>query len=185
MNTNPYPQLPFPRGTTYSQGVAQVVGKFAPSSSLDSDHGAHLVGSVWSVYDAATDSVLRLRVVRNSSESALTLSNKFVAFSKLGCNVSGYVSSAGAPTKPVDAAYNGKSCPANDLFYVVDEGIVTVQKTTGAGTAISAGDVVRSDANAKANGSTSSGAVAGRAIAAAADAADSVQIYVNPGFGDA
>ena len=174
-----YPQLPFPRGTTYMQSVA------APAS----DTGTGLIGSVYEVYDP-TYGNMKLRVVRNGTGGTLTLNRNLVGFRKdatdewTGLGMTAYALHAdGAMAKPVDPVYASKACPANDLFYVVEEGAVPVAKDTGAGTGFSgAAKVYAKATSGKVNGTVSTGHAVGKAVKTAADGDASATIYVFPGF---
>ena len=114
-------ELPFPRGTTMSDGA------YTPSAGQFS----HLVGRRYAVHDelhGGGDDVV-LRVVENDSASALTYSRRCVSFStgsttEFGSKVDGIAGTGGEICKPMDDYYYGKlsSIPAYDLFYVVDEG---------------------------------------------------------------
>ncbi len=173
-----YPQLPFPRGTSYMQGV----------DTPAADSGDGLEGQVYEVYDS-TYGPLKLRVVRNKTGSALTLNRQCVGFYKdatdqwynLGKDAYA-VASNGQMAKPVDPAYSSYSCPANDLFYVVEEGIVPIGKTTGTNTAVTAAAKVYADTAGKINGTVSTGHAVGKAVKSAADGATSADVYVFPGF---
>jgi hypothetical protein len=114
--------LPFPRGTTMSDGET--------STPADGNF-SHLVGRRYAVHDElhkGGEDVI-LRVVQNDSGDDLTLYRRCVSFStgsetEFGAKIDGYAGTGGEICKPVDDYYRGRltTCPSNDLMYVVDEG---------------------------------------------------------------
>ncbi len=117
-----YPRtLPFPRGTTMSQGSGQ---------TLSDTIWKKLEGSKYSVTDTehGTGQEVVLRVVKNDTTD-LTVARACVSFSKTseddwGCRVDGLAGTEGEVAKPIDDAYYGHLTKilADDLFYVVEEG---------------------------------------------------------------
>jgi len=179
-----YPQLPFPRGTTYSQGA------FTPTAT----DGLQIEGQVYTVWDDDFDMPVKLRVVRNMTGSTLTLTaGKLIGFkdasgtfANLGNHAYSFALAAdGDPAKPIDGAYAATAtAAAYDLFYVVEEGPCVVLKIAASSTqAITAGAKVYGDSQtSKVDATVSSGAAVGRAMKDAASTADSVDVYVFPGF---
>lgn len=177
-----YPQLPFPRGTTYSQGA------FTPTAT----DGLQIEGQVYTVWDDDFDMPVKLRVVRNMTGSTLTLTaGKLIGFkdgsgtfANLGKHA--YALAAdGEPAKPIDGAYAATAtAAAYDLFYVVEEGPCVVLKiAASSGQAITAGAKVYGDSStSKVDATVSSGAAVGRAMEAAESTDTSVDVYVFPGF---
>lgn len=177
-----YPQLPFPRGTTYSQGA------FTPTAT----DGLQIEGQVYTVWDDDFDMPVKLRVVRNMTGSTLTLTAGQLigfkdgsgTFANLGKHA--YALAAdGEPAKPIDGAYAATAtAAAYDLFYVVEEGPCVVLKiAASSGQAITAGAKVYGDSStSKVDATVSSGAAVGRAMEAAASTDASVDVYVFPGF---
>ena len=82
--------------------------------------------------------LVTLRIVKNVIGSTLTIARRCVKFDSstakaYGGRTSGYVDTAGMVGKPIDDAMKvGAVIPANDLFYVVDEGPCKVENATGA-----------------------------------------------------
>lgn len=140
-----YPTLPFPRGSTYSDG-----GILTMSDTYAQD----LEGKCYLVEDElhGPGSDVVLRVVKNDSSAAITVAKKFFGWSSttendFGRRVSG-LASDNTCSKPMDDYYIGKltTIPDDDLFYVVDEGNVDVLITSGSGT-VSAGNQITTAAN--------------------------------------
>jgi meiotically up-regulated gene 157 (Mug157) protein len=95
--------------------------------------------------------------VKNDTGSAITAANKFCEFSTtsardFGGRVGTFpADTAGAVVKPLDDAYAaGYSIPANDMFYVVEDGLCDV--LAEATYNLTAGDPVATDAAGLVNG---------------------------------
>jgi hypothetical protein len=125
--------LPFPRGTTYGDNVLTL------TATLGQDHE----GRVYEVPDSEHNTGVKvsLRVVRNLTGAAITVARRFcemtsaasLDFGRKCAAFGGDVSAQGAVAKPLDDAYPlGMSIPANDLFYVGEEGPFTVLTESGA-----------------------------------------------------
>lgn len=125
--------LPFPRGKTACGGVL----------TADATIFKNLEGKVFEVPDTQHKygSPVKLRVVRNASGSAITVTKgKLYKFAtgagETGGQIAGLNTTAGGVCKPIDDAYAASfSIPANDLFYVVEAGrcdVLTCASTTGA-----------------------------------------------------
>lgn len=113
--------LPFPRGTTMSDGA------YTPSAG----QFPNLVGRRYAVPDTVHNGAedVILRVVELDSATALTYSRRCVSFStgsetEFGSKIDGIAGTGGEICKPLDDYYYGRlsSIPAYDLCYVVDEG---------------------------------------------------------------
>lgn len=180
-----YPQLPFPRGTVYSQSV------YTPSST----DGVELEGNVFEVWDKRYMRPVKLRVVRNATNANLTLTpGLLVGFYKdatdkyryMGANV--YALNAdGDPAKPIDDFYpsnNPVVAKPNELFYVVEEGPCSVQKiAASSGQALTAGNKCFADsATSKLDATVSAGTAVGRVLVDAATTATTATVYVFAGF---
>jgi hypothetical protein len=152
--------LPFPRGDTASGGAKTPAAGYHPD----------LAGRVFSAPDTVhgTGATVKLRAVRNGA-SSLTVARKGIAYDTTalyhGVQTSGIAASAGVPSSPLDDAYVvGKVIAAYDIFWVVEEGPVSViGKNSGTITA-DAAQAVQSDG-------TYANATAGQAVAGMADAA--------------
>ena len=177
-----YPQLPFPRGTTYKQGVSGI--------TPDSSFGAGLEGQVYEVWDDTYDCPIKLRVVRNSTGDDLTLSRICVGFysatsgyTKLGTDAIG-MAADGDYAKPIDYVYDGDvTAEENDLFYVIDEGPALVSKTTGTGAGLTAGAAAYAgSATGKIAGTVSTGKPVGVVASTASTSDTEVRLYVLGGF---
>ncbi len=184
--TAPYPQLPFPRGKTYSQGV------YTPTA----EDGAHLEGKRFTVPDERNPGGEKVLMVVRNGGTNVTVANKVVRFATLGTKAvdGAYTGTAGAIGKPIDDAYPaGTVIKAHDLFYVVDEGVVQVTKTTGSGSGsgsgsgtgdnIAAGAKVYANADGVIDNTVSTGYVVGAAYATGAYDATSMLVMVGPGLG--
>lgn len=158
--------LPFPRGTTLAPSDA------AYASTVG------VVGRLFAVYDASSKSEILLRVVAAGSATTLT-PGLFVGFDSTELmRKTGTISANGAIARPIDSAYNGQAVAANTLFYVVEQGPLTVAKTTGTGTAVTAQEALYVDTAGKVNGTLSSGYVVGYSTEDAADGASSVGAFI-------
>jgi hypothetical protein len=180
----PYDALPFPRGQSYGQGISSTL------VTIDATFGKSLVGNLYRIRDEYAEGNYKiLRVVKNASGSALTTTHRFVGFLT---SASGYFGrfattsvSAGDPVKPIDDAYDvAYSVPANDLFYVVEQGFCKVGKPVTGGSFITAPAPVYTNSSGLAVG-TPSGAnfVAGRAAITSLDATTEQLIEVEEGLG--
>ncbi|HRV17853.1 MAG TPA: hypothetical protein P5317_07565 [Myxococcota bacterium] len=122
----PYPVLPFPRGTTYTQGA------MTPAPTVGED----VVGTLWRVrnpdYPAEE---LVLRAVRYVGSDNLVPSKDLMEFDVLGETIIGKATTDGAPTKPLDPALMavGTVVKQYDIVYVVESGKVAVAKGTASG----------------------------------------------------
>lgn len=137
--------LPFPRGQTWADG------QVTPTASSAAD----LLGKVYEVPDTVHDTglMVKVRVVKNDS-TAITVARKVVAYgtatNDFGRFANGFVAAAGGFGKPLDDAYTvGASIPANDLFYVVENGPCDVLSTVAASGSVSAGEEVSCGATGK------------------------------------
>ena len=169
----PYPQLPFPRGTTFSQGA------YTPTAT----DGSHLEGQMYVVPDENNPGAEKvLRVVR-APAAGMTAARKVVAFSTVGTVASGYANAVGKLGKPLDDAYDvGFAIPGNDLFYVVESGTTTVEKESGALIL----KFVKCFSNATGGvAPTGGGWLIGLALDNALAADLTVKVYVTPGFVEA
>lgn len=175
--TAPYPQLPFPRGKTYSQGV------YTPTAT----DGANLEGKRFTVPDERNPGGEKVLMVVRNGNSDVTVAKKVVGFSALGTKAlnGAWLATSGGIGKPIDDAYpDGMTIKAYDLFYVVDEGVALVGKTTDSGSGtISAGDKVYANASGLIDKTVSSGYVVGAAYATAQQSGATVQVMVGPGLG--
>lgn len=176
--------LPFPRGGVMSDGIG---------TPGDGDF-AHLAGRLYAVNDelhgGAEDVVLR--VVRNDSASALTLSRRCVSFSsgavtEWGSKIDGIAGTGGEICKPLDDYYRGRrsTIPAYDLLYVVDEGRCDILTT--ADSSLAAGHVpVQMIGNGKIDCAKDKDIVIGTAMEKAANTAAStaVCVFVNAGLAE-
>lgn len=115
--------MPFLRGTTYGDGQLTLTDATAEK----------LKGMVFETTDDlhGTGNSVMLRVVQNDSGSALTIARigKCVPFTtsnvSFGKRASATLAGAGVVAKPIDDYYTEKGVseiPANDLYYVVEEG---------------------------------------------------------------
>ncbi len=135
--------LPFPRGQTASDaGIATT------SDTWRQD----LEGKIYETEDTVngTGKPVKLRVVKNDTDGAITAARKFCRFSAnekdFGRRIGTFPNDvAGGVCKPLDDAYTvGFSIPDDDLFYVVEEGNCQVL-TNDDTLALNAGDGVASD----------------------------------------
>lgn len=175
-----YPQLPFPRGKTYKQSISGI--------TPDSTFGAQLEGRVYEVFDPTYQVPIKLRVVRNATGGNLTLNKQCVGFYSASTGYAGLgaramqINGNGDYVKPVDFVYNGVVAEPNDLFYVIDEGPAVVNKTTGTGTALSAGAKAYANSSGVISSTVSSGVPVGIVAEAAGDSASTVRLYVTGGI---
>jgi len=102
-----------------------------------------LLGRVFLTPDTVhgTGKTVALRVVKNDTGAAITVARNLCEFDgadayDFGRKVTSFgnnLSAQGAVCKPLDDAYTvGASIPANDLFYVIEEGYATVLTESGA-----------------------------------------------------
>ena len=161
--------LPFPRGTTYSQGVLAMTPAM----------GVNLEGTVWEIYDPK-QGMVKLRVVRNSSGGALTKSKKLLAYASdyAGKRVSGTGVAGSAACVADDQYPDGMQIPQDDLFYVMESGVVQVSKATGASTAIALHAALTSGASGNAAVAAAGQRVVGYCAKAATDGDAVVSVYV-------
>jgi len=142
--------LPFPRGTTFQQGLS-----LTPTDTSFQD----LEGKIFESHDTVhgTGRMIKLRVVKNDTGAVITVARRFVTFSTTsaydyGSRVSGF-SGAGNVCKPIDDKYAvGFEIPDDDLFYVVEEGPCNVLTEASAVALTGTGNVVASDASGYVNG---------------------------------
>ena len=120
----PYPVLPFPRNTTYTQGA------MTPSPTVGED----VVGTLWRVrnpdYPAEE---LVLRAVRYVGSSDLVPDCSLMEFDSLGETIIGVATAEGVPTKPLDPVLVASNTIVKqyDIVYVVESGKVAVAKGSG------------------------------------------------------
>ena len=119
-------ELPFPRGTTFSdQGLVTM------DDSMRSDLEGKLVQVEDTVHD--TGEQITLRIVKNDTGGDITVAKKCGEFSTTtdkdyGARIGTFPgNTAGAVGKPIDDAYTvGGTIPDLDLFYVVEEGLCDI-----------------------------------------------------------
>lgn len=181
--------LPFPRGQTFSDGVLTMTDQF---------HSAQ-EGRVYEVDDTVhgTGVKIKLRVVKNDTGAAITVTREFAQFSgpptghgdvldfgrrigRVGVNLSAH----GVIVKPIDDAYTvGQVIPAGDLFYVIESGWATVL-TEGVLVALPARTAIAADAAGRINGAA---AAAGQYVVGTMDGPcytvnTAARIWVNEGI---
>ena len=173
--------LPFPRGSTWSDGSGQTL-----SDTTASD----LEGKLYVVPDTVhgTGRHVVLRCVKNDSSGDITAARKLYSFSvgalDVGGRIDGIAGSAGELCKPLDDAYTvGMTIPDDDLFYVVDEGpcYVTSEASTYN---ITAQDAVANDTSGLVNGAKAAAGEYpfGVADQSSTDESTSVVIWINAGL---
>jgi len=176
--------LPFERGSTMSDG------QYTPSDG----QFAHLRGRLFAVPDVlhkgAEDVILR--AVQNNSGGALTVSKRCVSFStggmiEWGSKIDGIAGTGGEICKPIDDYYYGRlsTILANDIFYVVDEGLCDILST--ADSSLEAAHVpVQMIGNGKIGAAKDKDIVIGTSREVAATTATSVAVCVavNPGISE-
>lgn len=178
--------LPFPRGSTYSNGTLTMTATLAD----------HLEARIFEVPDTehGTGELVKLRVVRNDTGAAITAARDLCQLihptadaleAGRKCYAFGTdLSDHGVVAKPLDDAYTvGQSIVANDLFYVVEKGPCTVRTETVV-VSLPRGTAVAADANGRINGAR---AAAGEYVVGTIDFAcwttsTDVVVHVNEGI---
>lgn len=179
-------ELPFPRGSTWNQGGGNGLTLSATLPPIT------LEGRVFEVPDTEHNlgGVVKLRVVRNDTGSALVVARKFAEFASAAAGDYGRkvdtfpADTAGAVCKPVDDAYAvGLSIAANDLFYVVEAGPCNVT-TEASSVSLAAGAAVATDASGLVNGAAATEAefIVGTMDAASEAESTAVLIHVLEGI---
>ena len=139
--------LPFPRGSTYSDG-----GQIAMTATYCDG----LEGRVFETEDTVheTGQKIKLRVLRNTTGGDITVARNFceislaasLAFGRKCSAFGAALSGQGVMAKPLDDAYAvGQTIPENDLFYVVELGPCGVLTDANA-IALAAGSAITTDA---------------------------------------
>lgn len=178
----PQNALPFPRGTTFQQGLSM-----SPGDQTFKD----MEGKIFFHHDSVhkTGQMIKLRCVKNDTGAAITVKRGFMMFSTtdaydFGNRVTSYAT-AGAVCKPLDDAYTvGFSIPDDDLFWLVEEGPCGVL-TEASAISLSAGNVVASDASGLVNGTPCAQAseyAAGSIGPAAVTISTEIVVYVTAGL---
>ena len=120
-------ELPFPRGSTFSD-------KGGNGIALDANTYSHLEGQIFETEDTdhGPGTKVTQRVVKNDTSNDITVAKKFGEFSTgaldFGRRIGTFpADTVGASVKPLDDAYVvGTTIPEDDLFYVVEAGPCSV-----------------------------------------------------------
>lgn len=177
--------LPFPRGSTYSDGGLV---------TMTATYADGLEGRVFETEDTVhnTGQKIKLRVLRNSTGGAITVARNFCEISRAAslawgrkCSAFGAsLSGQGVVAKPLDDAYTvGQTIPENDLFYVVEAGPCGVLTDANA-IALPAGSAIATDAAARIHATAAAAGeyVIGTLDRSAVVSSQEVIVHVNEGL---